>query len=209
MLECEFHDTLRQRRREQHIESLVRVGKPSEQIANILDEAQVEHAIRLVQNGDFDFVQLENALLEVVDDAPGRADKDIDAILYSTSLLFVVCAAVGQSNLEACVFAEQFGVLGNLHRQFPRRREHEGARLFFSLRVRGRGKQLLECRDQESCRLACAGLCLARNVSGFQGYRQSAGLDGCTELEACITDARVHAVLQRKCIKSEVAQMVI
>jgi hypothetical protein len=135
VLESEFHDALRQGCREQHIEPLVRVGKPTKQVANILDESEVEHAIRFVQHGDFDFVQLENTLLEVVDDAARRANEDIDTTLNYASLLFVIRTTVRQSDLEACVLTEQLGVLRDLHRKFPSWRKHESARLLFSLWV--------------------------------------------------------------------------
>ncbi len=77
--------------------------------------------------------QFEHALLEVVDDAPGRADQNIDAFLDRATLLFVIRAAECQADLESGVAAEQFGVFGDLHGEFARRCQHECAWLLLLL----------------------------------------------------------------------------
>ncbi len=105
VLVSEFHDALRQRRRKQHIETFVGVRQAPQQIADILDEAKVEHAISLIENGDFDLVEFEHTLLEVVDDASRRADKQIDTIQEYVALLVIISAAVREANFEPRVLA--------------------------------------------------------------------------------------------------------
>ena len=67
-------------------------------------------------------------LLEEVDDATGRADEHVDAILENAALLFVVDTTEGQAERQPGVLAEQFGILVDLHGQFTRGRHDEGAR---------------------------------------------------------------------------------
>ena len=81
---------MRQRRREQHVEALVGWRQAPQQVADVLDEAEVEHAVGFVENRHLDLVELEHALLEVVDDAARRADQDVDAVLDRLALLLVV-----------------------------------------------------------------------------------------------------------------------
>ena len=79
MLVGEFHDALRQRCRKQHIQAFVRVRQAAQQVANVLDESEVEHAVGFVENGNLNLVEFEHALLEVVDNASRRADQKVDA----------------------------------------------------------------------------------------------------------------------------------
>ena len=50
----ELHDPGRQRRREQQVDALVGRGHPAQQVADVGDEAEVEHAVGLVEHDDFD-----------------------------------------------------------------------------------------------------------------------------------------------------------
>ena len=43
----------------------------AQQVANILDKAEIEHAIGLIQHRDLYLVQFENALFVVIDYATG------------------------------------------------------------------------------------------------------------------------------------------
>ena len=102
--------------------------------------------------------------------------------------------AVCQRDLETRMASQQLGVLGNLHCEFARRGEHQGPRLPLTRRGR-RGQQSLESRDQERGRLAGTGLCLSRDVAGFEGDRQAVRLDRGTEFETGISDTGPDGVL--------------
>ena len=74
--------------------------------ADVLDEAQIEHAIGFVQDRHLDMPQIEHMLLEVIDDAAGRADQHVDAFLEHAALLLVVDAAEHDGELQAGVLAD-------------------------------------------------------------------------------------------------------
>ena len=48
-----------------------RAAAASEDVANVLDEAEIEHAVGLVEHHDLTLAQAKTVLLEVVDQAPG------------------------------------------------------------------------------------------------------------------------------------------
>jgi hypothetical protein len=93
----------RQGRRKQHIQALVGWRQPSQQVANVLDEAEVEHAVGLVQYRNLYLAQFEHALLEIIDDAARCADQQVDPILDRAPLLFIAGAAESQADLESGV----------------------------------------------------------------------------------------------------------
>src|SRR5690606_32492299 len=89
-----------------------------QQEADGLDEAEVEHAVGLVQHADLAGVQGHDlVLLDVVDQAAGRGDDDVDAFLQQGALLVVVDAAVDQGEAQAELGAEADGVLVDLDGQ--------------------------------------------------------------------------------------------
>ena len=198
VLESKFKDALRQGRREQHIETLLGVGQSPQQVSNIFYETQIKHAVGLVEDGDLDLIELEYALLEVVNDSPGRANKNIHAGLDAIALFVVIRAAVGETDIELGVLAEHLRIIGDLHREFAGGREHERPRLFLTLRRGLRLQKSLEGSDQERRGFAGSGLCLAGNIVLLQGDGQCTRLNGRTEFEAGITDASLYALIERK-----------
>ena len=102
----ELGDAVRQRRRKQHAQALVGRRHAVQQEADVLDETEVEHAVGLVEHHHLNRAQVEDMLLVVIDDAPGRADEYVDAGLEHAALLLVASAAIHQPELEAGVPAE-------------------------------------------------------------------------------------------------------
>ena len=136
MLVSKLHDAMRKRCREKHVEPLLRRREAAKKVANVFDESEVEHAIRFIQHDDLDLVELEYALLEIVNDSAGRADQDIHTILDVTALFLIIGAAIGERDRISRVLAEDLCVLGDLHGQFARRRQNEDPGLLFMLCVR-------------------------------------------------------------------------
>ena len=146
--------------------------------ADVLDEAQIEHAVCFVEDGDLDMAQIEDMLLEVVDDAPGRADQDVDPLFQNAPLLLVVHAAEHDGELEAGEFGDAFRIRMNLHGEFARRRDHDGARrVERPVRRAGVGQQAIEQGDEERRRFARAGLRLPRHVVARERQGQGLRLD--------------------------------
>src|SRR5882724_573731 len=123
----ELEHTMRQGRREHHVQAQRRVRQAPQNEADVLDKSEIEHTIGFIHDGYLDVAQIEYMLLEVVDDAPGRADQYVDAFFENAALLFVVHAAEHDGELEAGVFADAEGVGVNLHGELARRRDDDGA----------------------------------------------------------------------------------
>ena len=85
---------------EQHAQTLGGGGHAAEQETDVLDEAEIEHAIRFVQYHDLDVAEIDDLGLEVVDDATRGADKDVDALFQHGQLLVVAFATIGETELE-------------------------------------------------------------------------------------------------------------
>ena len=155
------------------------LGHPAQQEADVLDEAQVEHAVGFVQHADLAGVQADDfVLLDVIDQAAGRGDDDVGAGLQQGALLVVVHATVDQGELQPQVGAELDRVLVDLDRQLAGRGQDQGAGVFRLALGQGRAaEQAVHHRHQERERLAGAGLGLARDVAAGQGDRQGQGLD--------------------------------
>ncbi len=123
--------------------------------------------------------QIEHMLLEVIDDAAGRADQHVDAFLQNAPLLFVIHSAENDRQLQSGVFADAHGVGMNLHGEFARRRDDDGARCI--LRPIGRagiGQQAVEQRDEERRRLTGPRLRLARHIAAGKRHGQRLRLNG-------------------------------
>src|SRR5258706_8375960 len=125
--------------------------------------------------------QIEHMLLEVIDDAAGRADQYVDALFEDAPLLFVIPPAEHDGELETGELADAFGVGVNLHREFARRRDDDGpGRVDGPVRRAGIGQQPVEQRDEKGGRLTGARLSLTRHVAAGEGYGQRLRLNGGT-----------------------------
>ena len=124
----QLHDVVAEGGGEQHRLPLVVGRQPPQQVAQVLDEPHVEHAVGFVDDEHLDAAQVEHVLAVVVDQAPRRADQQVDARLHLIALLAVVDAAVHGLDGEAGGLPEQVGVVGDLHHQLARRRDDERAR---------------------------------------------------------------------------------
>ena len=68
--------------------------QPAQDEADVGDEAEIEHAVGFVEHHGLRVAHVEHVLLEVVDDAAGRADQHVDAVLQGLALFFVVDAPI-------------------------------------------------------------------------------------------------------------------
>jgi hypothetical protein len=59
----------------------LRASAAAQDEADVGDEAEVEHAVGLVEHHGLRVAHVEHVLLEVVDDAARRADQHVDAVL--------------------------------------------------------------------------------------------------------------------------------
>ncbi len=117
----------RHRRREER--RLARVGRGLENRVEILGETHVEHLVGLVEHQDLQGVELQRLAAHVIERAARRGDDDLRAALERGDLLVHRRAAVERQHGQPDAFRVLVDRLGDLHRQFARRHEHQAAGL--------------------------------------------------------------------------------
>ena len=115
----ELADLVREGGREQQV--LARRGQQGEDLADVVDEAHVEHAVGFVQHQDLDLAQVDGLLLHVVEQAAGRGDDDVDAAAQRVDLRLHADAAVDDGGLQLQVLAVGADALLDLQRELARR----------------------------------------------------------------------------------------
>jgi len=174
----QFGDAHRQRRGEQHVETLIGFGHAPQQKTDVVDETQIEHAVGLVEHHDLDGLEIEHMLFEVIDDAARRADQNVHALFQLLALTVIPGAAIDQAQTQPGVRHQQQCVLVDLNGQFAGRRQYQGARLRLDATTARRvAQQMIHGREQEGGGLAGAGLCLTSDVASVQGQRQALRLN--------------------------------
>ena len=72
-----------------------------EDLADVVDEAHVEHAVGLVQHQDLDLAQVDGLLLHVVEQPARGGDDDVDAAAQRIDLRLHADAAVDRWSTSA------------------------------------------------------------------------------------------------------------
>ncbi len=139
-------------------------------------EAEVSHVVGFVDHRNLDTRQHQAAPLEQVDQSAGRRDDKVDAPVQRVDLLAIGRTAEDATQLQAERLTEGTQCVGDLHREFASRNEHEGARRLRHAH-RPRGREASQHRQAEGHGLAAAGLCAAENVSTGQGVGDRVRLD--------------------------------
>ncbi len=153
-------------------EGLSVLGNLRNDAAHGRQETDIEHAVDLVEDEDFDVVEADGALLEVVFQTAGGGDKNIETLLEGCALVSVTNAAINTANLEVGETAEVAHGGFHLHGEFTGRLKDEAAKAA----VRA---ELLERGQREGGGFSCAGLGRGDEVAALQGRRNGAKLDGC------------------------------
>ena len=152
------------------------IGKCRHDAADVLDEAEVEHAIGLIQHEALDAAEVEFTGLHQVADAAWRADHDVGATAHRFDLLVAAGTADDDRRPQAQVDGEIADRLIDLQGQFAGRRQDQGTR-----RERGRAdvmrREMLQQRKREGGGLAAAGLGDAQQIASRQQWLDGVGLD--------------------------------
>jgi hypothetical protein len=170
----ELADRIRHGRRKQHGLPLCR--KLHQDLSDRRHEAEIEHLVGLVQHHDLRFVEAQRVGADMVEQAARRGDDDVDAARELPDLRARTDAADDDGNRRVEVLAIDLDRIGDLLRQFARRREDQvaaGAR--FDRRAVCR--QALQHRQHEGRRLAGAGLGDAEQVMAGEDRRYCLHLD--------------------------------
>ncbi len=155
-----------------------RLARERNELADALDvgnEAHVEHAVGFVDHQQFDAGEQQPSALEMVEQATGRRDQNVDAAGELRILVVERDAADHQRDVELLAGAVLFEAFLHLRGEFARRLEDERAR------HSGAGAAVLEHREhrqREGCGLAGAGLRDAEHVAAREHVRYGLLLDG-------------------------------
>lgn len=115
-----------------------------EHIANIIAEADIEHAVNFIQDDEAKVVEVDHAAVEHVDHAPGCAHNDLIAIWPGefTRLGFDGLAAEEANGLDRRVLAQFLNLASDLDGQLARGGEDERleGHIFFKAVKEGKAK---------------------------------------------------------------------
>ncbi len=167
-------DLARHGGREEQVGALL--GQVGDDAADRLQEAQVEHLVGLVEHENLGFRQVGVLLAQVVDQAAGGGDKDVDAGGQRLHLRAVLHAAKDHSDGEAEVLAVGAEALGDLAGQFAGGRQHQHPAAALGRGLTG-GVQTMQDRQGEGGGLAGAGLGDAQQVAAGHDDGDSLGLN--------------------------------
>ena len=183
----ELPDLARHGRGEQ--QRLPRLRQGGDDRADIADEAEVQHAVGLIQHKMRDLVEQQVARVHQVADAPWRANDDVRAAAHALLLRPAADAAEDDAGEDRLTGGEAADGGVDLQRQFPRRRQdqHTGVE---RAGPAARGGKVLKDRQREGRGLARAGLRDAEQVMAGEKRRDGAGLDGGGGLKFCAARAR-------------------
>ena len=147
-------------------EGLAFFGEGPEDAADVGEEAHVEHAVGFVEDEDFEVLEVGVGEAEVIEEAAGGGDDDVDAGAEGVFLRAHAHAAVDRSAGDGrvgCHF-EEVGV--DLRGEFAGGRDNECAdgALFG-----GVGHEAVDGGEEECGGFAGAGLGAGENVAAFHG----------------------------------------
>ncbi len=135
--------------------------------------------VGLVQHGDLDRIQRDEALLHEVLEAAGAGDDDVDAGLEGRDLALLRDAAEDRRGLEAVGLGQRLEDGGDLGGELTRRREDEGERTPAAALTAGElAAQARHDGQREGEGLARAGLAAAEHVASGERVGQGVDLDG-------------------------------
>ena len=145
-----------------------------QKLGDIVDEAHVQHPVRLIQDGGADLVDAHRAPLEVVPQAAGGGDDDLGPLFQRVDLLADGLAAVEADHADARLELGQLPHLGSdLEGQLPGGGQNDGLDLI-AVRI-----HVLDDGDAEGEGLAGAGGGLGRHVLPIHHGGDAPRLDGC------------------------------
>ena len=147
------------------------VGHLAEDPLDVGPEPDVEHPVGLVEDDVEDVAQVERAPLDVVDDAAGGADDEVDPARERPELAFDGLAAVEAADGDVLAVGELLDFGDDLLDEFAGGGEDD------PLGALAAGLEHLDQGDAEGGRLAGPGLGLADDVVAVEGLGDQLGLD--------------------------------
>lgn len=97
-------------------------------LSQLLLEAHVQHAVRLVHHQHRRAAEVHRAVLQEINDAPGRPDDDVGAASQLLPLVQPSRAAIEAHGVQVHALREAFELAVDLLREFASGRDHQHAR---------------------------------------------------------------------------------
>ena len=183
---CETLDLLRDGGGEE--QRLALRGHHCQHTTDVVDEAHVEHPIGFVEDEHLDLVELDRALLHVVEQTPGGSDDDLHAAAQGRELGPNADATVDQGRANGQVAAVGPNALVDLRGELTRRHEDQRADGRSTALVPRFRHQPLQERQGEAGGLAGTGLRAGENVLTIENERDRLQLNGRRLLVILIVD---------------------
>ena len=196
-------DPRRHRRGEQR--GLPAFRSAAKDLLDVLGEAHVEHLVCFVEDDDLKAAQLQRPPVDVVERAPGGRHHDVNATLKRPQLPADRLAAVDRQDPRADVTPVATHRLGDLHREFARRDQHQGERL----RPPAVAEEPLEHGKREGGRLPRPGRGLPDQVTALKQRRDRRPLYRCRLLIAQAGERAAQLRSQRQVGKAARTPVVI
>ncbi len=146
-------------------------------LAQVVDEAEIEHLVSLVENEVASLCQRHRLARNKVEQAAGGRDENVDATGELFGLLVDRNATDDEADLERALLYEKLQVGRDLVHQFTGRCEHESANVA-RIGTSAIGYELFDHRQAERSGLAGARLRKTDEVMVFQDQRNGLSLDG-------------------------------
>ena len=173
-LAAELGDVLRHGGREHQRLPLRR--QLGDDLADVADEAHVEHAVGFVEHEHLDAGEPQRVALDQVEQTARRCHQHVDAVEQRAHLGAHRHAADGERGLDAQVPAIGAEAVEDLAGEFAGRAQHQHA-AGLRLRADAVGGEVVEDRQREGRGLAGAGLGDADDVALGEQQRDGLGLD--------------------------------
>jgi len=171
---CQRLDLFREGGGEQQVLALL--GQQGQHFADIVDKAHVEHAVGFVKDEDFNFRQVEGFLVDVVEQATRRGDKNIHPAAQHGNLRVDVNATENHRRAHRQVLAVGGNAFTHLGSQFACRGKHQGAHRTETV-AHILAAQALQQGQGKTGGFAGAGLCAGQHVAAFKHNGDGLGLD--------------------------------
>ena len=144
----------------------------AEDVIDIAGKPDIEHLIGFIQDDEVNGAEFEGATLEVVDDAPGRADNNVGALLEAGEVGLDAASANKSEGEESVEAAEVVEHIADLVGKFAGGNEDN------SLDFAAGGIDGARKGKAEGNRLAGAGLGEADHVFAIEEHGEGLALDG-------------------------------
>ena len=198
-----FRNFFRHRGAKEQILSVLREHRHN--LANVMDKAHIEHAVRLVKHKEFKFLERYRLLTNQVKQTPWSGDKHIDTANKLLLLRIVIHATKDASRRNRRELRIILEAVFYLDGEFTRRQQNQCTASFGRTEL-PRIEQTLQNRESECSRLAGSRLSNSQEILAFEKARDGTFLNRGRGFITNSADSPLQRICQRKFFKFHTAQ---